>query len=80
MSKYFQFQKNKWTKFSIALLIFIPWVIWIGNYWLFIGLPVLYDIYISKKVNWSFWKKRGQKPGKIIEWLDAIIFAVVAAT
>ncbi|OFX31700.1 MAG: S26 family signal peptidase [Bacteroidetes bacterium GWA2_32_17] len=80
MSKYFQFLKNKWVKFIIALLIFIPWVIWIGNYWLFIGLPVLYDIYISKKVNWSFWKKRGKKPGKIIEWVDAIIFAVVAAT
>lgn len=80
MRKYFQFLKNKWVKFLIALLIFIPWVIWIGNYWIFIGLPVLYDIYISKKVNWSFWKKRGKKPGKIIEWLDAIIFAVVAAT
>lgn len=80
MSKYFQFLKNKWVKFIIALLIFIPWVIWIGNYWLFFGLPILYDIYISKKVNWSFWKKRGKKPGKIIEWVDAIIFAVVAAT
>ncbi|PIP54845.1 MAG: signal peptidase I [Bacteroidetes bacterium CG23_combo_of_CG06-09_8_20_14_all_32_9] len=80
MKQNFQFLRNKWTKFSFALLIFIPWVIWIGNYWIFIGIPVLYDIYISKKVNWSFWKKRGKKPNKFIEWVDAIIFAVVAAT
>ncbi|MBI5540781.1 MAG: S26 family signal peptidase [Bacteroidia bacterium] len=80
MKQYFQFLKNKWVKFIIALLIFIPWVIWIGNYWIFLGLPVFYDIYISKKVNWTFWKKRGKKPNKIIEWVDAIIFAVVAAT
>jgi signal peptidase I len=80
MKKYFSFLKNKWVKFSIAFVIAVLWIIWIGNYWLLFILPVIYDIYISKKVNWSFWKKRGQKPGKIIEWVDAIIFAVVAAT
>ncbi len=80
MKKYFAFLKNKWVKFAIAFVIALLWIIWIGNYWLLIILPVIYDIYISKKVNWSFWKKRGQKPGKIIEWIDAIIFAVIAAT
>lgn len=80
MNKYFKFLRNKWFKFSIAFVIALLWIIWIGNYWLLIILPIIYDIYISKKVNWSFWKKRGKKPGKIIEWLDAIIFAVVAAT
>ena len=72
--------RNKWVKFSIAMLIFLLWVIWIGNYWLlFIG-PIIFDMYITKKVNWTFWKKRNKKNSKLIEWLDAIIFAVVAAT
>ena len=37
-------------------------------------------------MNWKFWKKRGnpstppQKKSKVREWIDAIIFAVVAAT
>jgi signal peptidase I len=80
MNKYFQ---NKWFKFSFAVLIFVLWVIWIGNYWLLVGLPLFYDIYITKKVNWTFWKKRGiekNKRSKLIEWIDALIFAVVAAT
>jgi len=56
-------------------------IIWIGNYWLLFGLPILFDVYISKKVHWAFWKKKGvKKQSTAIEWLDAIIFAVVAAT
>lgn len=80
MKKIKEFLKNKWFRFSFSTSIFILWVIWIGNFWLLFGLPIFYDIYISKKVNWTFWKKRGKKPSKIIEWIDAIIFAVVAAT
>jgi len=37
-------------------------------------------MYVSKKVNWSFWKKRGVKNSAWIEWLDALIFAVIAVT
>lgn len=72
---------NKWVKFSIAALIFTLWVVWIGNYWLLIGLPIVYDVYVSKKVHWAFWKKKGaKKQTKAVEWIDAIIFAVVAAS
>jgi len=56
-------------------------IIWIGNYWLIFGLPILFDVYISKKIHWAFWKKRGvKKQSATVEWVDAIIFAVVAAT
>lgn len=75
------FLKNKKVKFGIAAAIFILWVIWVGNYWILLGLPVLFDIYITKKVHWAFWKKRGVvKQSKMVEWIDALIFAVVAAT
>ncbi|BDX36712.1 signal peptidase I [Tenuifilaceae bacterium CYCD] len=74
------FLKHKYFKFGFAELIFILWVIWIGNYWLLLGLPIIFDFYITQKVNWTFWKKRGQKKTVLIEWVDAIIFAVVAAT
>lgn len=66
--------------FAIAAVIFLFVVIWIGNYWLLLGLPVIFDIYISKKVNWTFWKRRDRKNSAFIEWLDAIIFAVIAVT
>jgi signal peptidase I len=37
-------------------------------------------MYISKKVNWTFWKKRNVKNPTWVEWLDALIFAVIAVT
>ncbi len=69
-----------WIRFGIAALAWILWVIWLGNYWFLLGLPVIYDIYVSKKVNWTFWKKREGKNSTIIEWLDALIYAIVAVT
>ena len=67
-------------RFAIAAVTFLLMVIWIGNYWFLLGLPVIFDIYITKKVPWDFWKrtKDGKKPAAWIEWLDAIIFALVA--
>lgn len=74
---------NKWFKFILVGLIYLLWVIWIESYLWLIGLAVIFDIYISKKVHWAFWKKRNTPDGKqtkVVEWIDAIIFAVIAAT
>lgn len=64
--------RNRWVKFSFWALLYVLWVIWLGNYWWLFGLAVLFDLCVSKKVKWRFWKKDG--------WLDAIIFAVVVVT
>ena len=74
---------NKWFKFSVVALLYLLWVIWLGNYWWLIGLIIIFDLYISKKVKWAFWKKQykeGEKRSVLLEWVDAIIFALVAAT
>lgn len=71
---------RKNIRFAIAAIIYILVVIWIGNFWLLLGLPIIYDIYVSEKVNWTFWKKRHGKNSTIIEWLDALIFAVIAVS
>lgn len=74
---------NKWVKFSFWGLLYVLWVIWLGNYFFLLGLPVIFDIYVSKKVHWSFWKKKNPTDGKqtkTVEWIDAIIFAVIAAS
>jgi len=74
---------NKWFKFALIGLLYLLWVIWIESYLWLIGLAVIYDIYISKKVHWAFWKKKNTPDGrqtKVVEWVDAIIFAVIAAT
>jgi signal peptidase I len=74
------FLRNKYVKFGIAAVLYLLWVLWVGSYWLLIGLAIIYDIYITKKVNWTPWKKRGQKNHTVVEWIDALIFAVVAVT
>ncbi len=74
---------NKWFKFALTGGIYLLWVIWLGNFWWLIGLVILFDNYISRKVHWAFWKKKNPPEGKqtaVAEWVDAIIFAVVAAT
>lgn len=72
----------RWIKFALWGGLYLLWVIWLGNYWWLLGLPIIFDLYITKKVKWAFWRKKSDK-GKSnvwLEWLDAIIFALVAAT
>ena len=78
-----EFTRNRWTKFTFWALLYVLWVIWLGNYWWLIGLGVIFDIFITKKVHWNFWKKRykeGEKRSAANEWLDAVIFAVIVVT
>ncbi len=72
--------KNRYFKFGLTAIIFILWVIWLEEPWFLLGLGIIFDWFITKKVNWTFWKKRGKKPSKLIEWVDALIFAVIAAS
>ncbi|MCD8186785.1 MAG: signal peptidase I, partial [Rikenellaceae bacterium] len=87
MGKIRQFFSNKWVKFGIwgglYLLIF---VVWTGNLWCLLGLPIIYDIFISKWFYRKFgyrhteWRKRSKMYNSIMGWVDPILFAVVAAT
>lgn len=73
--------KNKWFKFGVVIVLYLLWVYWVGSWWLLLLVPVIFDIYITKKVHWAFWKKKGvKKQTKVVEWTDALIFAIVAAT
>ena len=75
--------RNKWVKFSFWALLYVLWVIWLGNYWWLLGLIIIFDLFITKKVKWLFWKKdykEGEKHNVWLDWLDAIIFAVVVVT
>jgi len=76
----FEFRKHKYFRFGLTAVLYLAFVIWLGNYWYLIGLGIIFDLYVTKKVNWTFWKKRNEKNNAFIEWLDALIFAVVAVT
>ena len=58
-------------------------MIWLGNYWWLLGLGIIFDYHITRKVKWVFWKKEykeGEKHNILLDWLDAIIFAVIVVT
>ena len=72
--------RKQWIKFGIAITLYVVWVIWLDSYWWLLGIPIIVDMYLTKKVNWAFWKKKEKKNKAVIEWLDALIFALVAVT
>ena len=74
---------NKWVRLGFWSVLYVAWVIWLGNYWWLLGLGIIFDLIVTKKVNWLFWKKEyapGEKHNFWLDWLDAIIFAVVVVT
>ncbi|MFW6227416.1 MAG: S26 family signal peptidase [Bacteroidota bacterium] len=75
-----EFLKNKYFKFGLMATIYILFVIWLQNFWWLFGLIVIFDIYITEKINWTPWKKRHGKNSTLVEWIDALIFAVIAVT
>ena len=71
--------RTQWKKFSIDTLIYHAFLIWVKRR---LGLkvqPYIFDIYISKKIPWDFWKK-SENPAvrSIMSWVDAIVYALVA--
>lgn len=72
--------QNRWFKFGFWAVAYTLWVIWLGNFWWLFGLIVVFDLFITKKVKWAFWKKQykeGEKKNPVYEWIDAIIFAIL---
>lgn len=66
----------------ILSVCYTLWCLWMRNLWLLVGFVVLFDIMITKWVNWRFWRKRlpkGHKHQWSIELLDSLIWAVLLA-
>ncbi|WP_289749663.1 signal peptidase I [uncultured Bacteroides sp.] len=69
----------QWIKFSIVTLLYLAFLVWVKSWLGLIVLPFIFDIYISKKIPWGFWKKSENAAVRsIMSWVDAIVFALVA--
>ena len=62
--------RNRWVKLGFWALLYTAWVIWLGNYWWLFGLIIIFDLLITKKVKWLFWKKEYKEGEKHNVWLD----------
>lgn len=71
--------RAQWVKFAIVTVLYLAFLIWVKSWLGLIVVPFIFDIYISKKIPWGFWKK-SENPAvrSVMSWIDAIVFALVA--
>jgi signal peptidase I len=75
----FQQPLKQWIKCSVWCLIYILFIAWVGNYWWLLGLPVVFDLFITHFIPWTWWKNTKNKSLlSVMGWVDAIVFALVA--
>ncbi len=73
-----QIKKTRWIRFAIVTAIFLIWVAWLGNWWVILLLPLLFDIYITGYIPFTWWKKSENKMFKMVmSWVDAIVYALI---
>ncbi|MBD5224731.1 MAG: S26 family signal peptidase [Bacteroidales bacterium] len=69
---------TRWVRFSIVTLLYVLWVAWMGNWWLLLGVLLLFDIYITGYIPFTWWKKsKNSAVRSVMSWVDAIVYALV---
>ena len=70
--------KKQWLKFIVVLVLWLLFIYWLRSWLGLIVVPFIYDAYISKKINWQWWKEAEGPVRFVMSWVDAIVFALVA--
>ncbi len=69
----------KWVKFGVVTALYLAFLYWVESWLGLIVVPFIYDVYITKKIKWTWWKDLENSLARtIMSWVDAIIFALVA--
>ncbi len=72
-------KRSAWAKFAIVTLLYVLFLAWVNAWWGFFVVPFIYDIYISKRIKWTWWKNSKSRSVRLLmSWVDAIVFALVA--
>ena len=87
MKRFLDILKNRWVKFSAATIVYILlFVVWTGNLWMLLGLPFIYDYFISRLIYRYIGTKNEELRKKspiyntIYGWIDAVVWATIVAT
>ncbi len=70
--------KKQWAKFVVVLILYLLFLFWVKSWWGLLVVPFIYDVYISKKIRWQWWKDAEGPTRFIMSWVDALVFALVA--
>ncbi len=74
-----QLNMNKqWIKFSVVTVLYLLFLLWVKSWWGLLVVPFIFDVYITKKIKWQWWKNSEPPVRFIMSWVDALVFALVA--
>ena len=69
----------QWIKFVVVLGLYLAFLLWVKSWLGLVVVPFIFDLYITKKIPWTWWKKSNNPTVRgIMSWVDAIVFALVA--
>jgi len=70
--------KKQWAKFIVVLILYLLFLYWVKSWLGLIVVPFIYDIYITKRIKWQWWKEKEGPAKWVMSWVDALVFALVA--
>ena len=70
--------KKQWAKFIVVLVLYLLFLLWVKSWWGLLVVPFIFDIYITKKIKWQWWRESEGPVRFIMSWVDALVFALVA--
>ena len=70
--------KVQWAKFVVVLALYLLFLVWVESWLGLIVVPFIFDVYITKKIHWQWWKDEEGPIRFIMSWVDALVFALVA--
>ncbi len=69
---------TRWVRFGVVALLWVLFCLWMQNAWLLLALFLLFDIYITAYIPFTWWKKhRSKTVRKVMGWVDAIVYALI---
>ena len=75
-------KKSAFIRFLVTGIIYLLWIIWMENLWLFVGMLLIADFYLFKNYRFLLRKLFKRFPALeyfMKEWLEALIFALIVA-
>ena len=69
---------KQWTKFIVVLILYLLFLYWVKSWWGLLVVPFIFDVYITKKIKWQWWKEAERPVKFVMSWVDALVFALVA--
>ena len=69
---------KQWAKFIVVLVLYLLFLYWVKSWWGLLVVPFIYDVYITKKIKWQWWKEAERPVKFVMSWVDALVFALVA--